>query len=175
MQTSGSLVPGELLTHHTFGTFQWLVSAHDLIALMGVTCPGDGDGRGSLACCSPWGHKKSDTAERLNNINGSDSTGTSKALRGCSLAVFELPRWRGGKESKCQGRRCRRQGSIPGWGRSPGEGNDKRLQYSCLGDPMDRGAWQTTVHGVAQESEMIERLSTHLEFAPHQLGLPRWR
>ena len=34
-----------------------------------------------------------------------------------------------------------------GWGRSPGEGNGKRLQYPCLENPMDRGAWQATVHG----------------------------
>ena len=39
-------------------------------------------------------------------------------------------------------------GSIPGPGRSPGEGNGNVLQYSCLGNPMDRGAWQATVHGV---------------------------
>ena len=50
-------------------------------------------------------------------------------------------------------------GSIPGLGRSPGEGNGSPLQCSCLGNPMDRGVWQATVHGVA-ESHMIERLST---------------
>ena len=41
-------------------------------------------------------------------------------------------------------------GSILGPGRSPGEGNGKPLQYSCLGNPMDRGAWCATVHGVAK-------------------------
>ena len=40
--------------------------------------------------------------------------------------------------------------SVPGLGRSPGEGNGNPLQYSCLGNPMDRGAWQATVHGVAK-------------------------
>ena len=39
-------------------------------------------------------------------------------------------------------------GLIPRPGRSPGEGNGNVLQYSCLGNPMDRGAWQATVHGV---------------------------
>ena len=39
-------------------------------------------------------------------------------------------------------------GSIPGSGRSPGEENGNPLQYSCLENPMDRGAWRTTVHGV---------------------------
>jgi len=41
-------------------------------------------------------------------------------------------------------------GSIPGLGRSPGEGNGNPLQYSCLGSPMDKGAWWTTVRGVAK-------------------------
>ena len=40
--------------------------------------------------------------------------------------------------------------SIPGSGRSPGEGNGNSLQYSCLGNPMDRGAWQAAVHRVAK-------------------------
>ena len=42
-------------------------------------------------------------------------------------------------------------GSIPGSGRSPVEGNGNPLQYSCLGNPMDRGAWWLVVHGVAKE------------------------
>ena len=41
-------------------------------------------------------------------------------------------------------------GSILGLGRSPGEGNDNPLQYSCLENPMDRGAWWATVHGIAK-------------------------
>ena len=44
-------------------------------------------------------------------------------------------------------------GSTPGLGRSPGEGNGNPLQFSCLGNPMDIGAWQATVHEVA-ESDM---------------------
>ena len=46
--------------------------------------------------------------------------------------------------------------STPGSGRSPGDGNGNPLQYSCLGNPIDRGAWQVTVHGVAKESDMTE-------------------
>ena len=46
--------------------------------------------------------------------------------------------------------KCRRLGSTPGWGRSPGGGHGNSLQYSCLENPMDRGAQQATVHGVAQ-------------------------
>ena len=52
-----------------------------------------------------------------------------------------------GKESACN---ARDQSSIPGSGRSPGEGNGHPLQYSCLGNSMDRGAWQVTVHGIAK-------------------------
>ena len=46
-------------------------------------------------------------------------------------------------------------GSIPGSGSSPGEGNGSPRQYSCLGNPMDRGAWWATVHGVAKVSDTI--------------------
>ena len=41
-------------------------------------------------------------------------------------------------------------GLIPGSGRSPGEGNGNPLQYSCLGNPMDTGAWWPTVHGISK-------------------------
>ena len=44
--------------------------------------------------------------------------------------------------------------SIPGLGKLPGEGNGSPLQYSCLENPMDRGAWWATVHAVAKESDM---------------------
>ena len=44
-------------------------------------------------------------------------------------------------------------GSIPGFGRSAGGGNGNPLQYSCLENPMDRGAWQATVQGVTKESD----------------------
>ena len=52
-----------------------------------------------------------------------------------------------GKESVCN---AGDPGLIPGLGRSPGEGNGNPLQYSCLENPMDRGAWQAIVHGVAK-------------------------
>ena len=56
---------------------------------------------------------------------------------------------------------------IPGLGRSPGGGNGNPLQYSFLGNPMDRGAWQGTVHGVTQESDRTEQLSTHASVCTH--------
>ena len=60
---------------------------------------------------------------------------------------YKLPRWLSGKESTYQ---AVDSGSIPGSGRSPEEGNDNPLQYSCLGNPMGRRAWQATVQGVTR-------------------------
>ena len=57
--------------------------------------------------------------------------------------VRGLPRWLSGKESTCQAEDA---GSIPGSGRSPGEGSGCLLQCSCLRNPMDREAWWATVH-----------------------------
>ena len=58
-----------------------------------------------------------------------------------------LPGGLNGKESASQ---AGHMGSIPGSGRSPGEVNGNPLQYSCLGNLIDRGAWRATVHGVAK-------------------------
>ena len=52
-------------------------------------------------------------------------------------------------------------GLIPGSGRSTGEENGNPLQYSCLGNPMDRGAWQVTVYGVAKELNTMDRLNNN--------------
>ena len=60
-----------------------------------------------------------------------------------------LPQWLSGKESACD---AGNMGSIPGLGRSPGEGNGNALQYSCLGNPLDRGAW----HGL--QSMWLQRV-----------------
>ena len=62
-------------------------------------------------------------------------------------------------------------GSIPGLGRSPGGGHGNPLQYSCLENPMDRGAWRATVHGVAKSWTRLKGLSIHnydpfLSYAP---------
>ena len=62
----------------------------------------------------------------------------------CPTVIIGLPRWLNDEDSICQ---ARDPGWIPGLGRSPGEGNGNPLQYSCLGNPMDRGAWWATAHG----------------------------
>ena len=63
-----------------------------------------------------------------------------------------IPWWLSGKESACQCRRHKRGGFHPGTGRSPGGGYANPLQYFCLENPMDRGAWQATVHGSQSQS-----------------------
>ena len=69
-----------------------------------------------------------------------------------------LPNWgfpcgSDSKESACN---AGDPGSIPGSGRSPGEGNSNPLQYSCLENPIDREAWWATVHGVTKEPDVTE-------------------
>ena len=62
------------------------------------------------------------------------------------------------KESACQ---TGDMGSNPVSGRYRGEGNGNQLQYSCLENPKDRGAWWVTVHGVTKESDMTSRLNSN--------------
>ena len=60
------------------------------------------------------------------------------------------PPFPGGSDGKASAYNAGDLGSIPGSGRSPGEGNGNPLQYSCLENPMDGGAWWATVHGVTK-------------------------
>ena len=90
---------------------------------------GDGEGQGSPACCSPWGCKESDTTEQLNWTTDLDR-----------------------KESACK---VGDLSSIPGSGRSPGEGNGYSLQYPCLENSMDRGTWPAIVHGVTKNQTQL--------------------
>ena len=73
------------------------------------------------------------------------------------MNILGFPGGDSGKESACQ---CRRLRFDPGSERSPGEGNGNPLQYSCLENSMDRGAWRATVHGIAK-SQTQQHLSTH--------------
>ena len=71
----------------------------------------------------------------------------------------------GGSEAKASACKAGDQGLIPGSGRSAGEGNGNTLQYSCLENPMDRGAWWATVHRVHKQldtTEVTEHAHTHL-------------
>ena len=63
---------------------------------------------------------------------------------------------------------ARDAGSIPGLGRSPGGGHGNPLQYSCLENPMDRGAWRAMVHGVAKSQtrqKQLKQACTYQELA----------
>ena len=77
-----------------------------------------------------------------------------------------------GKQSTCNAGDL---GSIPGLGRSPGAGNGNPLQCSCLGNPMDRGAWQPIVHGVTKESDTAEQLGMQHACTPYQASTGHWR
>ena len=86
----------------------------------------------SLMGCSPRYQKESDITEQL-----STHTYTHRSVA-----------------------RHKRCSSIPGLERSPGEGNGNLLQYSCLENPMDRGAWRAAVHQFAKVSDTTERLNS---------------
>ena len=71
-------------------------------------------------------------------------------VKASSNSEKELPQWLSGKESACNAGNADDTGSVPGLGRTPGGGNGNPVQYSCLENPMDRGAWWATVHSVAK-------------------------
>ena len=85
---------------------------------------------------SPWGHKESDTTEHTHALHGP--------------GTFASAFFPGGSDGKASVYNVGDLGSIPGSGRSPGEGNGSPLQDSCLENPMYGGAWWATVHGVAK-------------------------
>ena len=81
-------------------------------------------------------------------------------LQGTSTKDTGFPRSSVGKESACN---SGDPSSIPGLGRSVGEGNGNPLKYSCLENPMDRGAWQATVHEVTRKDIMYASWKSHKE------------
>ena len=104
-----------------------------------VSLPGESHGQRSLVGYSPWGHKESDITEAtwhahttyLRASLGAQSMKNPPAMQETSHNAID-------------------QGSIPGLERCPGEGHSNPLQYSCLENPVDRGAWWATVHRVAK-------------------------
>ena len=72
-----------------------------------------------------------------------------------------FPRGSVRKETTCNAGDVRYQGSVPGLGRPPGERNGNPLQYSCLENPIDRGTWQATVHGVAKSQTQLSLTKHH--------------
>ena len=86
------------------------------------------------------------------------------------LYYLEFPRWFSGKESARNAGDTGDIGLILMSGRSLGEGNGNLLQYSCLKNPMDRGAWRATVHGGCKELDTIE----HTSIDRHQRRCEHW-
>ena len=83
---------------------------------------------------------------------------TTEVSVSCLIPSYYLWLWcLSGKESTCQ---CRRCGFDPWVRRSPGEGNGNLLQYSCLENPVNRGTWQATVHGVTRVGHNIAITTT---------------
>ena len=76
---------------------------------------------------------------------------SSRATVKCECSDLDFPSGSDFKESACNAEDL---GSVSGLGRSPGEGNGNPLQYSCLENPMDRGAWQAIVHGIAESPDL---------------------
>ena len=84
---------------------------------------------------------------------------------------FRLPCWLKNPPAKC--RKRKRLVQSLDWEDSPGEGNGNPLQYSCLGNPMDRGAWQATVHGVARVGHgLATKPPPPISKVPHQSSEP---
>ena len=156
-----------------------------------VLLSGKSHGRRSLVGCSPWGREESDMTEWLhfhfsllcmgegngnplqcscleNPRDGVAQSRTwlkwlSSMLYGHSLVAQTV-------ESACSAGHL---GSIPGLGRSPEEGNGNLLQYSCMENPTDGGAWQATYHGVAKSwTQLSDFTFTSLSCSPWRPPAP---
>ena len=88
------------------------------------------------------------------------------------LILSALPIFPGGSEVKVSACNTGDLGLIPGSGRSLGEGNGNPFQYSCLDNPMDRGAWWATVHGVAKSQTRLSDFTSLHFFQDFTLLLP---
>ena len=80
------------------------------------------------------------------------------------MLISKFHNFPGGSDSKMSAYNAGDPVSIPGSGRSPGEGNGNPLQYSCLENPMDGGAWLATVHGVAKSRTGLSDFATYLSY-----------
>ena len=75
------------------------------------------------------------------------------------ILLFSPHLWKAMPDSKASAYNAGDPSSIPGSGRSPGEGNSNPLQYSCLENPVDRGAWRATVHGTAKSRTRLSNFT----------------
>ena len=114
-----------------------------------VFSPEESCGQRSLAVYRPWGRKESDTTGQLNKNN---------------IQLLGFPDGSDGKESACNAGLDLWVWSL-GWKDSPGEGNGYPFQYSCLGNPMDRGAWWGTIPGVRRNQTWLSGYPTPFHFS----------
>ena len=105
-----------------------------------VFLPGGSQGLRSLVGCRLWGRTESDTTEATQQQQQQQQQQHLWPSEVALVVKNLLPNAGDTRET----------GSIPGSGRSPGEGNGYPLQYSCLGNPMDRGARRAIAHGIAK-------------------------
>ena len=88
----------------------------------------------------------------------------SRIVRNKFLLFVSYSVYSGGSDGKASARNAGDLGSIPGLGRSPGEGNGNPLQYSCLENSLDGGVWWATVHGVAKSRTWLSDFTFFLFF-----------
>ena len=127
-----------------------------------VFLPEESHGQRNLVGCSPWGCKESDTTEQLSMHAWALYQNWQIYLWSTTGYILGFPGGSDGKESTCN---AGLQGSVPGLGRAPGEGNGNPLQYSSLENPMDRGAWQAIVYGVAESQTWLSDEHFHFQWA----------
>ena len=109
-----------------------------------VFLPGEFHEQRSLAGYSPWGCQELDTTEWLSTAQHSTAQGITRASQVAQ-----------GKESACNAGDTGDAGSIPGLGRFPGGNHGNLFQYSCLENPMNRGARWATVHGLTKSQTQL--------------------
>ena len=111
---------------------------------------------------------------KLTQNNASTTTWHTECTNECILAITLISLLPGGSDGKASVCNAGDPGSIPGSGGSPGEGNGSPRQYSCLENPMDCGAWQATIHGVAKsQTRLSDFTSLHL-ILPQLLQILFW-
>ena len=120
-----------------------------------VFLPGKFYGQSNSVGYSPWGCKESDATEYKCIMYINIHTHTS------------FPGGASGKELTCQCRRPKRLGFDPWVRKNPGGGHGHPLQCSFLENLMERGAWQSTVHGVAKSQAQLKQLSMHAHVHTH--------
>ena len=98
-----------------------------------------------------WGGLGRMNTQSTKNLNSSETTLYDTVIVDTCHYQF-VPGGSDGKESACSAGDL---GLIPGKERPPGEGNGYPLQYSCLGNPLDTGAWRATVHGVTKSQTQL--------------------